>query len=333
MESNSVKIEVPAKPMLSPTRSVDEGFESDPDRVSTDSEVQLGSNTQQFDILQRTDRDGVTHTQITRRFHCSSSSNANADNPGQQYQTTTTPPSSAPTAANTNSQSASSNSAEAVAGSTSNANAAKINLICVSGEIDSANGSGATEDTNSHSNNNHSNKGGASQQTGSHPPQKPERTRRSKTKAPQPPANPRSHSVDTIRFASNGGDLVIREIDSDTINGDVLSGKFVRVQVDPNQAYYPTNQRMHKSNSNSLYSIYPNSGSSSLQLWPASSLNYVKVSSRPKQYQQHQQQQQQSSFRPSTNGCNAISSRHHINRISHPVPVCWTQSIPRQARR
>lgn len=284
MESNSVKIEVPAKPMLSPTRSVDEGFESDPDRVSTDSEVQLG-NTQQFDILQRTDRDGVTHTQITRRSQSPSG-----------------PP-------------------------TSNANAAQISLVCVSGDIDS----GATAERNC-----------CPTQTATiqGPPQKPERTRRSKTKAPPPPptSSARSHSVDTIRFASNGGELVIREIDTDTINGDVLSGKFVRVQVDPNQAYYPTNQRMHKSASSSLYSIYPNSGSSSLQLWPASSSNMVKVSSsKLKQYQQQQQQQKQQlhhhqSFRPS-NVCNAISSRHHINRISHPVPVCWTQSIPRQARR
>lgn len=301
MESNSVKIEVPAKPMLSPTRSVDEGFESDPDRVSTDSEVQLSSNnTQQFDILQRTDRDGVTHTQITRRCNA-------ADNAGHHPQ---------------------SSSAASSSVSTSNANAAKINLI--SGEIDSANGNGggATEDSHTSNKGHH-----AEMHNPPPPPQKPERTRRSKTKAPQPPNNPRSHSVDTIRFANNSGDLVIREIDTDTINGDVLSGKFVRVQVDPNQAYYPSNQRLHKSTSNSLYSVYPNSGSSSLQLWPASSMNYVKVSNvKPKQYQQ-QYNHQQHPFRSSSNGCNAISSRHHINRISHPVPVCWTQSIPRQARR
>ena len=294
MESNSVKIEVPAKPLLSPTRSVDEGFESDPDRVSTDeSEVQLG-NTQQFDILQRTDRDGVTHTQITRRSQSPSP--------------------------------------------TSIANAAKISLVCVSGDSGgnsssnsdsgSGNGTGSSSEPSKSRSHNHE----LVNQVG--PPQKPERTRRSKTKAPQPPSNSRSHSVDSIRFATNGGDLVIREIATDTINGDVLSGKFVRVQVDPNQScssYYPTTQRMHKSSCSSLYSIYPNSGSSSLQLWPASSPSYQKVVSisKPKQYQQQQQQQ---SFRPSSM-CNAISSRHHVNRISHPVPVCWTQSIPRQTRR
>lgn len=52
------------KPILSPTRSLDEGFESDPDRISTDSELTTQSPT--FDLLQRTDRDGVQHTQIRR---------------------------------------------------------------------------------------------------------------------------------------------------------------------------------------------------------------------------------------------------------------------------
>lgn len=296
MESNSLKIEVPAKPMLSATRSVDEGFESDPDRISTDSEVQLGSK-QQFDILQRTDRDGVTHTQITRRR--------------LQTENSATPVSLPVTSS---SQSATS------AVSASNGNAAQISLICVSGESDHSMGIGATEQSN------------CATSAGEGPPLKPERTRRSKTKAPAPPTNPRSHSVDTIRFATNGGELAVHEIDTESINGDVLSGKFVRVQVDPNQVYYPTTQRMHKFASNSLYSIYPNSGSSSLQLWPASSSNFAKLSStKTKQYQQLQQYHHPS-FRPS-NGCNAITSRHHINRISHPVPMCWTQSIPRQTRR
>lgn len=63
------------KPTLSSTKSIDEGFESDPDReLSTDSE-NGGSNmlmlnrasNRDFDVLQRTDRDGVQHTQIARR--------------------------------------------------------------------------------------------------------------------------------------------------------------------------------------------------------------------------------------------------------------------------
>lgn len=296
MESNSVKIEVPAKPLLSPTRSVDEGFESDPDRVSTDSEVQLANTQQQqFDILQRTDRDGVTHTQIARRFQCDS------------FTTT-----SSSVATNSSSQSHSAATATGVS-ATSNANAAKISLICVTDEIDSGiNDNCSPTATNA-------------------PPQKPERTRRCKTKAPAPPpSNARSHSVDSIRLNANKNELVLREIDTETINGDVLSGKFVRVQVDPNQTYYPFNQRLHKTTSSSLYSIYPNSGSSSLQLWPASSSNHIRAVNKQKQYSPHHQL-----FKPS-NVCNAAissNSRHHINRISHPVPVCWTQSIPRQTRR
>ncbi|KAL9872362.1 uncharacterized protein ACN427_014324 isoform 2-T3 [Glossina fuscipes fuscipes] len=48
--SNShLKVEQHSKPILSPTRSLDEGFESDPDRISTDSEHQtsgtLGNNS------------------------------------------------------------------------------------------------------------------------------------------------------------------------------------------------------------------------------------------------------------------------------------------------
>lgn len=58
------KIEV-SKPILSPTRSLDEGFESDPDRISTDSEHTAQTPT--FDLLHRTDRDGVQHTTISRR--------------------------------------------------------------------------------------------------------------------------------------------------------------------------------------------------------------------------------------------------------------------------
>lgn len=65
MDSVDVKMDFKNKPVLSPTRSLDEGFESDPDRISTDSEQPI--STPSFDILQTTDRDGVTHTQIARR--------------------------------------------------------------------------------------------------------------------------------------------------------------------------------------------------------------------------------------------------------------------------
>lgn len=65
MDSVDVKMDFKNKPVLSPTRSLDEGFESDPDRISTDSEQPI--STPSFDILQTTDRDGVQHTQIARR--------------------------------------------------------------------------------------------------------------------------------------------------------------------------------------------------------------------------------------------------------------------------
>ncbi|KAG4071326.1 hypothetical protein HA402_004030 [Bradysia odoriphaga] len=65
MDSVDMKMDFKNKPVLSPTRSLDEGFESDPDRISTDSEQPIA--TPSFDILQTTDRDGVQHTQITRR--------------------------------------------------------------------------------------------------------------------------------------------------------------------------------------------------------------------------------------------------------------------------
>ena len=57
-----------SKPILSPTRSLDEGFESDPDRISnTDSEATSPSaQTPTFDLHHCTDRDGVQHTTITR---------------------------------------------------------------------------------------------------------------------------------------------------------------------------------------------------------------------------------------------------------------------------
>lgn len=61
---HTTKLEV-SKPILSPTRSLDEGFESDPDRISTDSEHTTQTPT--FDLLHRTDRDGVHHTAISRR--------------------------------------------------------------------------------------------------------------------------------------------------------------------------------------------------------------------------------------------------------------------------
>lgn len=71
------------KPTLSSTKSIDEGFESDPDREQSNAETESNNlptishqsivtsqpTNHTFDILQRTDRDGVQHTQIARRPH------------------------------------------------------------------------------------------------------------------------------------------------------------------------------------------------------------------------------------------------------------------------
>lgn len=64
-----------SKPALSSTKSIDEGFESDPDRELSNAETDTNQlppgsvvvQSQAFDVLQTTDRDGVQHTQITRR--------------------------------------------------------------------------------------------------------------------------------------------------------------------------------------------------------------------------------------------------------------------------
>lgn len=84
--------EATTKPALSSTKSIDEGFESDPDREQSNTETEPNNNnntnnlpliatpttksplliassqrSRSFDVLQRTDRDGVQHTQITHR--------------------------------------------------------------------------------------------------------------------------------------------------------------------------------------------------------------------------------------------------------------------------
>lgn len=54
------KIEV-SKPILSPTRSLDEGFESDPDRISTDSEL-TSTQPSTFDLHHRIEHHSVRHS-------------------------------------------------------------------------------------------------------------------------------------------------------------------------------------------------------------------------------------------------------------------------------
>lgn len=75
------KTESRSKPALSSTKSIDEGFESDPDRdLATDTDQNSTvSRAQSFDVLQRTDRDGVQHTQITRRQNIAGPSTNNSN--------------------------------------------------------------------------------------------------------------------------------------------------------------------------------------------------------------------------------------------------------------
>lgn len=227
------KIEVRSKPILSPTRSLDEGFESDPDRISTDSET-LTAPTPSFDLHQRTDRDGVTHTQITRR-HIPLEYNG---------------PSS---------------------------------IICLQGEIES-------EIRQEKESKVSIPRAGTPQQKKQQPQQLQERYRRIKTRAPQPPiGNQRSHSVDGIRP---------RELSTVDMSGhgDILSGKFVRVTVDPR------NQRI-MNHTNSMYTFYP--AANSMPVYPQQQHHYGLTIKPNKNYQSS----------------------------NHQTPANWTQSIPRQARR
>lgn len=186
------KLEGRSKPILSPTRSLDEGFESDPDRISTDSET-LSSPSPSFDLLQRTDRDGVTHTQISRRHNLSSASS-------------------------TNSNSSTSSSLDFSNGPAS--------IICLPGEIESdidskvsiPRASQKSQQTQQSTNSREY------RRTKTKAPQPPQHQSHHSI--------PRSHSVDTIRREKDHLTSVDINIGGGR-GGDILAGKFVRVTVDP----------------------------------------------------------------------------------------------------
>lgn len=240
------KFEVRSKPTLSPTRSLDEGFESDPDRISTDSESSSSSSSlvstsiPSFDLHQRTDRDGVQHTQITRRHNNNNNSNNNSLNSNSSIDYS-------------------------------------VQKTVISLQVKSSSDNNKTDKLSipRATNNNNNNL-----------------TRRPKTKAPQPPSSPsnRSHSVDILRS---------RDLDFNRgSSGDILSGKFVRVTVDPRHS------RMMRP-SQSMYTVYPINGNATMQIYPLKqSGSYGLAVNKPNKNQQH-----------------------------HMPPICWTQSIPRQTRR
>ena len=313
------KIEV-SKPILSPTRSLDEGFESDPDRISTDSELTTQTPTPTFDLLHRTDRDGVQHTQITRRNQDSSPITS---------------------------------------------------IICLDGEPESDNrngnsddklilprASGKVEQQLQHHHQNQNKPDQQQQQQQQHQQQQKQIYRRVKNKAPLPPPNssktnsnnknmyqtiqPRSQSVDRIR--SNINDF--NKSSAVSSNQNILSGRFVRVTVDPKQQYlnyfknYKTYQNYpiaattgsssnrdvyhHSSNSNSSSGLLnlSNLSNNSSNMMPQYGLTIK--SSTTKNYHHHQQYSHHQSL--------SQQQQQHQSIQPH-LPVCWTQSIPRQTRK
>ncbi|XP_050083143.1 homeobox protein slou-like [Anopheles aquasalis] len=236
------KPEIRSKPILSPTRSLDEGFESDPDRISTDSELATAQTTPAFDVLQRTDRDGVQHTQIARRT-------ANSASPtGSETQTTA---------------------------SSSSKDSGPESIICLEGEIEKELRTKLEKTSLGRLPPTGLPKVGIGANGTANPSTTQQiRYRRIKTRAPPPPIGSyyyqkRSASVDSVnRNTTNGGpvghysltnlehgststtlDLAVSSSGggmSVAPSGDVLAGRFVRVTVDPrHQQHLQQQQQQH----------------------------------------------------------------------------------------
>uniref|UniRef100_A0A2M4CQU5 Uncharacterized protein n=1 Tax=Anopheles darlingi TaxID=43151 RepID=A0A2M4CQU5_ANODA len=302
------KPEIRSKPILSPTRSLDEGFESDPDRISTDSELATAQTTPAFDVLQRTDRDGVQHTQIARR--------------------TTTNGSASPTASET-----------ATAGSsTSSKDSGPESIICLEGEIEKElrtklektslgrlPPTGLTKIGVGAGNNGTSATSAANHQQ--------IRYRRIKTRAPPPPIGSyyyqkRSASVDSVNRNTNAAgtlghysltnldhgsasttlDLAISGSNNTNSNGgmplapsgDVLAGRFVRVTVDPRHQQHLQQQQQHHYGHQQPASLnhYRLASLSTNNIYkychaPTPMTGHYTTSLHHHHQQQHQQQQQQ----------------------------------------
>ncbi|XP_026849343.1 uncharacterized protein LOC6591423 [Drosophila persimilis] len=80
--SASAKLEHHSKPILSPTRSLDEGFESDPDRVSTDSEHQTSGTATAA---------SSNHNNASKLAQLSSAATGGASSTGSEKPTATAP--------------------------------------------------------------------------------------------------------------------------------------------------------------------------------------------------------------------------------------------------
>jgi hypothetical protein len=351
------KIEV-SKPILSPTRSLDEGLETDPDRISTDSEHTTQTPT--FDLLHRTDRDGVQHTTITRRnVETSPISSIICIDGGESDQSdnndipiiTTTLSSSSSTTLNASSQ---------------------VSTVTPNTKLDQQTSQQIQK--NSISNEQQQQQQQQQQQIQKnhhHQQQQQQQNRRMKSKAPLPPNSnnsnsslskiyqPRSQSVDRIRSTIND----FQRSSSNQQQQNILAGKFVRVTVDPKQQYlnyFKNYKSFHQSyhggggggsssprlissgSTSNLYKSYHsslvNSQSSSLIDSPSSQpsgLLSLSNLSNMKSMPQYQSGGGGFSTIKSTKAHhqNNLSSHHHSSQPQSHL-VCWTQSMdPRRARK
>ncbi|KFB43909.1 AGAP002212-PA-like protein [Anopheles sinensis] len=350
------KTEVRSKPILSPTRSLDEGFESDPDRISTDSELATAQTTPAFDVLQRTDRDGVQHTQIARRSGTAGSTE------------------SAPLPAK---------------------DSGPESIICLEGEIEKELRTKLEKTSLGRP------PTGLPKVAGSAASGQQMRYRRIKTRAPPPPIGSyyyqkRSASVDSVNRATGSGtgsmgpaslynlghaehgssvnlhlDLAgsgpasVAGVSVAPPGHDVLSGRFVRVTVDPrhhqpplaslNQyrlaslstnniykyshapTYIPTpvsagSGSGGSSNRNHLYSLPPQYGLTATMASSASAQSAAANSTSQQNVAAAASAAAAAAASASVPGSSGGAAGRNYQHFNH-VPVCWTQSIPRQTRR
>ncbi|XP_058823414.1 protein deltex [Topomyia yanbarensis] len=317
------KTEIRSKPILSPTRSLDEGFESDPDRISTDSELATAQTAPAFDVLQTTDRDGVQHTQIARR----SPDSPLAKDSGPE------------------------------------------SIICLDGEIENELRSKLEKTSLGRPPTGLQNLG---QQKAITNQSQQIRYRRIKTRAPPPPLGSyyyqkRSQSVDSMSRTSlpnpySSMEQVIgmsgAHLDMVNSNGDVLAGRFVRVSV--NAHHHQQHQLL-----NHPYRISSLSTNNIYKYCHASTAMTGHQQQQQQQHHQHLMHHHHGSIGAGSNSSSASSrsnlyslpphyhgglSAASVQPASHQtsavaqatgrnykhfnhVPVCWTQSIPRQTRR
>ncbi|XP_053695058.1 uncharacterized protein LOC128742657 [Sabethes cyaneus] len=317
------KTEIRSKPILSPTRSLDEGFESDPDRISTDSELATAQAAPAFDVLQTTDRDGVQHTQIARRTQDS------------------------PVAKDSGPES----------------------IICLDGEVENELRSKLEKTTLGRPPTGLQNLGQQKTNT-NHIRYRRIKTRAPPPPLGSYYYQKRSQSVDSVNRAnmhnSNryGMDPVLgmsgTHLDMVNSNGDVLAGRFVRVAVNPHhhqQSQHLSLNHPYRLSSLSTNNIYKYChASTAMTGHQHHSMHHhlhgsagaggggnsaiASASSRSNLYTlppQYHGGLSAGSIQPAPNhtsaaGAVAQQTGRNYKHFNH-VPVCWTQSIPRQTRR